>query len=219
MAHGNTSNFDYLWCRLKNTKKEEDAGYIQVTHAKTEKIEQCGFIEGELVSIKFTEKEWEGKLLKGVKIGLKDGNSFYVLDIGESFNSRNLLNKLLNAKEFNDIKISFFGKKDDWKNISVMSNGVKLEYLFSKEDTATMVDIIKDKNGVVVKTDYSDVNDFLKKKVNEIIVPRLKYAEATHEAELEKESEKHYNKEVSTEDMNPDNTDYPAVNDGGKLPF
>ena len=178
MSYGNRSNAKVLLFNFKNLKREDDEAIIEVYDpSKGETIDHASYVEGQLYDIAFGEAEYKDDKFPTVKIKLADGDERYVVSFGFKGSitglARNVLNKLLSCQSFDKIKISYFGKKDDWKNVSVTADGEKLEYFLSLEETNSLRKQYKDDNGKVIKTDYEPLNEVLRSKIKEMIIPYL----------------------------------------------
>jgi len=165
---------------FQNLKKEDDEAFIEVFDRskgeKGEKIDECDFVSGKLVDIIFGEGHYENdKYFTCILVFVDEGVRYKVKCSFDKINilMRNILNRLLSATSFDDIKISYFGKKNEYKNAVVYSNNEKLEYYYSREEIDEKVDKITDKRGTVIKRDFHDLDVFLIDKIKDIVIPQL----------------------------------------------
>jgi len=214
MAYGNRTGGKVLMFNFKNLKKEDDEAIIEIYDpAKGEVVDNATYVEGMLYDITFGKAEYKEDEFKTVKVKLVDGDERYIVSFGFKGSitrlARNVLNKLLSCSDFNQIKISYFGRKDEWKNVSVTCNGKEAEYYLSLEEIKSLKKEYKDDKGKIIKTDYTSLNEYLESKINEIIRPlfcKLPDVEETKEEPKDKpEPEvKHENQEEYLPE--PDNT-------------
>ena len=190
MGFGSKNGGKMLFFTFMNLKKEDDNAYIQVFDRslgeKGEVIDECEYVEGELIDIKFGTGSYESDEYLTCALILKDHETGIRYKVGCNFDRmtilmRTILNRLLSAQSFDDIYIAYFGAKGDYKNVSIKSSGEKLEYLYTREETDQFVEVIKDKKGTVIKRDYSELDEHLKKQVEENILPRLRKDEQKSE--------------------------------------
>lgn len=123
-------------------------------------------VSGDIASMTFSEKEYEGAAYKIVKIKMDDeaeGES-YLLDLRYTNLSRNLFNSLMGLKSLKGVNVNHYSKtsKTDGKeyaNISLWQGDTMIRGKFAL-DKLPKPDEIKDKKNVVVKRDYSEVDNF-----------------------------------------------------------
>lgn len=181
MAYGSNSSGKTLLFTFMNLSKDDDKAYFEVYDPEQrENIDECDFVEGKLIEIKFGDGEFKDKseTYKTVEIILFDEESNTRYKLKCKFQRftivmRNILNRLLTAKSFDNIYIAYFGNKGEYKNVSVRCNNEKLDYMYSYQELDEKVDHIKDKSGKTIKNDYSDLDEFLIEKINDIVVPQL----------------------------------------------
>lgn len=186
MGFGSNNRGKMLFFTFMNLKKEDDSAYIQVFDRslgeKGEVIDECEYVEGELIDVKFGTGSYENDEYMTCSLILKDHETGIRYKVGCNFDRmtmlmRTILNRLLSAQSFDNIYIAYFGAKGDYKNVSVKSSGEKLEYLYTREETDQFVEKITDKKGTVIKRDYSELDEHFKKQVEENIIPRLRKEE------------------------------------------
>jgi hypothetical protein len=178
---------------FKNQKKDDDKGCLEAYNMATKETTEHGFIQGELTAIKFGKGAYKDVEHNTIAFYIKDGLDTYLLKSGfERITTcvRALMNRLLTAESFGDIKISYFGAKGEYKNVGVSANGVKLEYAIDKEARETLTYKMTDKSGKVVSSDYSDLDNVLIDNLKKLVVPRLSGASTISEVVTKvKESE------------------------------
>ena len=130
-------------------------------------------VSGRLSKIEFEKKEWEGNEYHVIKLFICDdaAKEDYLLDLRATSDFRNLANSLLNLKDTSNIRINLYkttSKKNgkDYSNISLWSNDAHIKGLFEWTDLPK-IEEIKDKKGVVIKRDTSEVDEFFVEKLKE----------------------------------------------------
>lgn len=182
MAYGGNSGGKVLFFTFENSRKDDDQAYISIydrnAGEKGETVGQCNYVEGDLVGIKFGEGSYENDKYKTVVLTLKDNETNTYYKVKCRFDKmtllmRGVLNRLLTATSMEQVKISYFGNKGEYKNVSVKSHGEKLEYMFSQDTLKPYIFPITDRQGVVLKNDYTDLDKFLMEQVEAMIIPQL----------------------------------------------
>jgi hypothetical protein len=132
------------------------------------------------------------------------------------------LNRLLTAKSFENIYIAYFGNKGEYKNVSVRCNNEKLDYMYSFQELDEKIDHIKDKSGKTIKNDYSELDEFLIEKINDIVVPQLPKRETKVSRNETKDrsefQEKNFHEEFPSEEESNENKGF-EVPPSDDLPF
>lgn len=143
--------------------------------AQTE--EQPTEVSGDLVSLDIKEREFKtqtGATEKRdeVSLYLRDNqvNETYRLPLGFQIAPRSVFNALASLKEkrdFGGLKVSYFRKKNGFEGYALEQRGQKVSWKY-EIDQLPAAEKITDKRGNVVKTDFSEVDDFFKKELLEI---------------------------------------------------
>jgi hypothetical protein len=234
MAYGNKTGGKTLFFTFINLKKEDDKAYIEVFDRaegeKGEVVSECDYVQGQLIDIKFGTGEYQksGDVYPTVVLTLKDIETEVRYRLKCKFEKmngvmRSILNRLLTATSFDNIYIAYFGNKGEYKNASVKSNDIKLEYMYTREELAPMIEKIVDKKGTLIKSDYSDLDEFLISKVKDIIIPQLTGDVSTSvdkDIEPTTSSSKSFTPRIKSSEEAKDNPD-PFANIGNEddLPF
>lgn len=136
---------------------------------------------GDLFKVERLQKEWEGKSYDVIKLYFNDteAKETYILDGRLSSVARNLYLALAALERYDNLSISLYksvNKKTDkiYTNISVwQSSGpgdkgslVKGKYTF---DQLPKPEVVLNKKKEVVSTDYTELDDLVKKEVDELI--------------------------------------------------
>ena len=214
-----------LYFTFENSRKEDDAAEFSVYHGiKKEIIDRCTFVEGNLVGIKFGEGDYEGDKYKTCVVSLQDPESKEYYRIKCRFDKmtqimRGLLNRLLTLKSCENIKISYYGNKGEYKNVSVRQNDEKVEWMFQNDALKPYIFPIEDRKGNVLKNDYTDLDNFFQEQVEAILVPLMPEPHQPKEevADGSKADNSHHTEAPQSTDSNPFGDTEPIPTDD--LPF
>lgn len=232
MSFGKRDELHVFACSMYNAKKDAPKAYIQIWDmqlGKDQEPQEADYVEGELVKIKFEILEnKQGIKYPGVCLYLKDGKELYIFKA--KFNAftnsmRAILNKLLSATSYKNIKISYFGNEGEYKNVAVYSNDEKLEYMFSKDELAPYIEVNEDKFGNK-ENNYDALNEFLQIKVTEKIIPLIQKVEDVIDEKIEQEIKAKVEEEIESvkekpaKESNKNSASVPLVNiNNGTVPF
>jgi len=209
MAHGSTKNISmkidknakWWWATIKNIKKDDETSYIEVTEADNrENVDtSSNYIEGNLHFIKIGIGDYEGNEYPTVALYLlDDDNNVYQLSCNFkrlTIMMRGILLKLLTLDNYNNIRISVHGNKDDFKNFSMKHNDEKVEHYFLTKDEQIAFITLYEKGGKEYK-DYFKLDQEVIRLVEENIIPKLSgYREPNEEKPIQSSSSSNNNTE------------------------
>jgi hypothetical protein len=180
MRGSTKSNNTFFYVKIKGLKKEDKKPFFefQKKDGETYKVEDnqqeiSGCIDG---PIKIKHYEFEGRDCIEYRVQITDDscNETYILSLGNSNISRNILNSILSLDTLIEpIKISLYLNKGkdgkEYKQVSVRNNLTDefIQWKYPIADFNAMVEPIKDKKGVTIKNDTSKLDEFLEKEVVE----------------------------------------------------
>lgn len=95
------------------------------------------------------------------------------------------MNRLLSATSFDNIKVSYFGKKGEYKNVAVFSHGEKLAGGIDKAELDALKFEVKNSLGEKTGTDYLKLDAHLIDCIQKLVIPQLKTTEVITEEEAE----------------------------------
>jgi hypothetical protein len=212
------SSRNTIYLTFKNLRKPDEAPYIEAYHGP-ENITKHMAIVGELVKINFGEGEYEKKKFPTVELILKDEDTTYKLRCGMGKWTgimRTLLNSLLSLESYDNLNIAIFGKKDEWKNVSVKQNDEKVDWFLSLDEQKEFKETVTFKGET--QTDYTKLENKLKElcesKINAILSITHKNEPKPSESipKLDIPNEEHEQKESISNDL-------PDFNTEDELPF
>lgn len=158
---------------------EIERPYFEVSRVnpETNKIEQTEEKFSEinnvtLSSIQFKEREARGGgVNKHVVLYLrdKDSNETYSLDLTYRIATRSLINGLLSLQTPDGLSISIYRSKKGYESFYLTQNGVKVGWKFEHREDLPEAEVIKDRKGVVIKTDYGAVDDFFEAELKALV--------------------------------------------------
>ena len=134
-----------------------------------ETTETATEVSGNLLKIEFKEREFNGQVNKHVILLIKDGADTYYLDLTYRIATRSLFNALLNLESSDNISIGYYESKKGFEAFSLRQNDAIVKWKFDIADQPKAEEI-KDKKGVVIKTDYSEVDAFFEDALRELAV-------------------------------------------------
>lgn len=126
-------------------------------------------ISGDLTKIDFKEREFNGKASKHAVLYIKDGKETYHLDLTYRISTRSLFNALLALENADGIKISVYRSKKGYESFALRQGDELVKW---KHELATLpkADELRDKKGVLVKTDYTEVDTFFENELKELSI-------------------------------------------------
>lgn len=139
-------------------------------------------ITGDLIKIELKERIFKDVPTKHAILYIKDGEETYYLDLTYRLATRSLFNSLLNLKNPKGIVISYYESKKGYESFALRQNDELLKWKHDLKDLP-QAEQIKDKKGVVIKTDYSEVDQFFETEL-------IALAEALFGAQPEKAEKK-----------------------------
>ena len=217
MSYGNKGRKFTHRMSLKNQGKNGDRAYIEVYDVATKQnIDEVNDVDGEIIEIKFGVVKNKDKTQSwpNIEIVMIDGKECYKIQTLFTSISRMLLNKLLSAEKFDNIRIGYWGEAKEYKALSVQSHGIELKALISKEEREMLVKkYYKDDGVTLLSTDYVKYDQKLIDKVNAVIVPRLK---PPAEPIVEEHGE---TQEDTPDDAHSNSPSDMGVSDKGTCPF
>jgi hypothetical protein len=188
MALGTNTSFGggplvFLTPRSKDKEKKKlDKPYFSVARVDAEghiqqTEEQPTSVSGDLVSIdikvrKFRTPAGVEEERDEVSLYLRDAeqNETYRIPNLFSIPSRGLFNSVIGLKakgDFTGLKIDFYRNKKGFEAFALEQRGEKVPWAFKIEELPA-AEKITDRKGNVIKTDFSDVDEFFKKHLLEI---------------------------------------------------
>lgn len=129
--------------------------------------ETCTEVSGDLIKLELKDREYNGKVTKHAILLIKDGADTYYLDLTYRIATRSLFNALLSLPNPKGISIGYYENKKGFEAFSVRQNDVVVKWKYEIADLPK-ADVIKDKKGEVVKTDYSEVDAFFEDNLREL---------------------------------------------------
>jgi len=184
--YGNPNAQRTLYFTLTNLKKEAEKITMSVyDNTVKDIIDHCQYVEGKLTNVVFGTGEYEGRPYQTCIIHMIDENENVEYRIKCGFDkitglTRAILNRLCTAQNFDRIAITVFGEKGDYKNVKVESNEVILKYAFEKEFLKSKTIDTSDSQGVVVHTDYTELNNFMIEQTKNLILPNLNFSSSNN---------------------------------------
>ena len=158
---------------VNNEEVEVDPHFEVSKVGEDEKIaktsETADTVSGDLTKIDFKEREHKGKKNKHVVLFVKDGGDTYHLDLTYRISTRSLYNSMLSLSSPKGISIGIYRNKKGFETFSLRQNNdtVKWKYELAELPKA---EAIHDKKNVLIKTDYSDVDQFFEDGLRELSV-------------------------------------------------
>ena len=161
------------WTFVKIRSKTNPHLFISTKNEKGEWVdEDISAIEGNITGIYFksytsTETKEEVEV---VNIKIKDGDELFILQSAWTFAFRNVVNCILGCgEELGKVRIGIYWKINGDKTypaVAFKNNGQKTNWLLDVEQQKELTTpITNPKTGKVQSYDYSDLNEFFKKKL------------------------------------------------------
>lgn len=128
--------------------------------------ETANNVSGNLVKLDFKEREIKGQKTKHVVLYIQDSqaNETYFIDFTYRISTRSLFNAMLSLKDNKDIELSIYRSKKGYESFGLRQAGEQVSWKYSL-DALPQAEQIKDKKGAIVKTDFSEVNDFFENEL------------------------------------------------------
>jgi len=172
---GSTKNNNaFFYVKIKGLKKEDKKPYFEFQKKEGENYEivdtqseLTGCIDG---PIKIKHYEFENRDCVEYKVTITDDAcaETYILSLGNSGISRNILNSIISLDMLIEpLKISLYLSKGkdgkEYKQVSIRSNLTEefIPWKFSIVELNSMMEPIKDKKGVTIKNDTSKLDEFI----------------------------------------------------------
>lgn len=176
LSNGNQFSGDLIFLNPRATDVDgnEVEPYFEVAKVNptSKKIEKTGEkftkVSGDLLRPKFTEREWKGKKSKHVVLLIRDAESeeTYNLDLTYRISSRALFNAIISLTDPKGISISTYRTKKGFEALSLWQGDTMTPWKYDgRKGEIPEADVIKDKKGEVVKTDFSEVDGFFENEL------------------------------------------------------
>lgn len=151
-------------------------------------------VSGDLLRPRFTSRDFKGSPTKHLVLYIRDGDETYNLDLTYRISSRSLMNALLSVTDPKGVEISIYESKKGYEALSLWQGDKMVPWKFDgRKGEIPDADVIKDKKGAVVKTDFSEVDEFfetnLKAWADEVFGPEKAKSDATAPAKTEAPAE------------------------------
>jgi hypothetical protein len=118
-------------------------------------------VTGDLLRPRFTTREFKGVENKHFILYIKDGDETCNLDLTYRISSRSLMNAILSLTDPKGIEISIYESKKGYEALSLWQGDKMVPWKFDgRKGEIPEADVIKDKKGTIVKTDFSEVDEF-----------------------------------------------------------
>jgi hypothetical protein len=187
MALGTNTSFGggplvFLTPRSKDKEGHKIDPYFSVGRVGADnKIQQTEekptLVSGDLVSLDIKEREFTtqaGAKEKRDEVALylrdREANETYRVPYGFNISGRGVFNSLVTLKktgDFGGLQIDYYRNRAGFDAFSVKQRGEKVPWAFKIEELPA-AEKITDRKGNVIKTDFSDVDEFFKKHLLEI---------------------------------------------------
>jgi hypothetical protein len=129
---------------------------------------------GDLFKVERSEREWEGKAYDVIKLYFKDAEAgeTYIFDGRLSSVARNLYLALANLESYDGVSVNVYkseNKKTNkvYTNVSVWQNDKLVKGKYALEDLPKP-EVTRNKKGEVIATDYTELDELVKKEVDEL---------------------------------------------------
>jgi hypothetical protein len=144
------------------SRVNEEGKIVQTT-------ETCSKVTGDLTKIEFKSREIKGVSSRHVILYISDADTkeTYYLDLSMRISTRALMNAMLNLTSAKNIGVSLYRSKKGYESFGLEQDGVSVKWKFELKDLPE-ADVIKDKKGVVVKTDFSEVDAFMETELKAV---------------------------------------------------
>lgn len=140
-------------------------------------------VSGDLLRPRFTSRDFKGSPTKHLVLYIRDGDETYNLDLTYRISSRSLMNALLSVTDPKGVEISIYESRKGYEALSLWQGEKMVPWKFDgRKGEIPEAEVIKDKKGAVVKTDFSEVDEFfenaLKAWADEVFGPEKVKGEA-----------------------------------------
>lgn len=131
-------------------------------------------VSGNLVKLDLKEREIKGQKTKHVVLYLQDtdANETYFIDFTYRISTRSLFNSMLSLKDSKDIELSIYRSKKGYESFGLRQAGEQVSWKYNL-DELPQAEQIKDKKGAIVKTDFSEVNEFFETELRSLAASLL----------------------------------------------
>lgn len=154
-------------------------------------IPYTGLTGAKVHSLKWYERTVESKILQGYQLGLKisdptsaTGNTIAIIDFPLGSSSYNTLTKVIeNIDPDKPLDVQVWTNKDDKTVISFKQDGQTIKYKYTKDNMGDCPPAVKKLTG----WDWSDQMEWLKNRIDTVVVPR--FSQQTNDSSVETEEE------------------------------
>lgn len=151
-------------------------------------------VSGDLLRPRFTSRDFKGSPTKHLVLYIRDGDETYNLDLTYRISSRSLMNALLSVTDPKGVEISIYESKKGYEALSLWQGDKMVPWKFDgRKGEIPEAEVIKDKKGAVVKTDFSEVDEFfenaLKVWADEVFGPEKAKSDTAASAKTETPAE------------------------------
>lgn len=185
MALGNNTSFSggpliFLTPRSKDKDKKDCDPYFSVGRSVDGKIvddeQTVTSVSGDLIKLEFKERVFEGKTSEEVVFYLRDKTAgekgeTYRLPIRFGLPGRGLFNRfitLIEKGDFTNLKVSYYRNRNGYETYGLDQNGEKVSWKYENKDLPQPLEIKHPKTGELLQRDYSELNTFYKKELEQI---------------------------------------------------
>lgn len=191
LSNGNgLSNTPLIFLNARSQDKEGNkvAPHFEIARVGEDKKiaatgETATKVSGDLLRPRFTSRDFKGSPTKHLVLYIRDGDETYNLDLTYRISSRSLMNALLSVTDPKGVEISIYESKKGYEALSLWQGKKMVPWKFDgRKGEIPEADVIKDKKGAVVKTDFSEVDEFfethLKAWADEVFGPEKTKSDA-----------------------------------------
>lgn len=191
LSNGNgLSNTPLIFLNARSQDKEGNkvAPHFEIARVGEDKKiaatgETATKVSGDLLRPRFTSRDFKGSPTKHLVLYIRDGDETYNLDLTYRISSRSLMNALLSVTDPKGVEISIYESKKGYEALSLWQGEKMVPWKFDgRKGEIPEADVIKDKKGAVVKTDFSEVDEFfethLKAWADEVFGPEKTKSDA-----------------------------------------
>lgn len=160
------------FANLKWLKKDDDSGVrFEITKDWEVVQDDASYISGYFSKIELGSFEYEWRDIEKFTMTLVDPKDWSRIIRSSSFNvvSRSVINSLASQESLWLIQISVYTNRSGFPSAYVENHWERAEWLLSWDQQKELIDPVKDKKGEVVKNDYSELDDKLKKLMENFV--------------------------------------------------
>lgn len=177
LTNGNKTNSGpliFLDTRSQDKDGNEVEPHFEVSRSVDGKITKTGEkfnrVSGTLLRPQFGTKTWKGVESKRVTFYIRDDEANETYALGQSYRipTRSLMNGVLSLTDTKGVSISVYRSKKGYEALSLWQNDELVPWKFdTTKGEIPEAEVIKDKKGNVVKTDFSEIDQFFEDKMKE----------------------------------------------------